>query len=395
MKTTAFKAFVALAGVSFLPRPTVAQAGFTTLYNFTNGYPTGLTLANGGLYGAFLGGEPGGYGCGNIFFLQPPGASGGAWTEKILYTFADTNDACGPEFGPIIGPGGVLYGVTQGGGANYAGALYELKPPASPGGPWTESVLYNFDAGLDTPVSAIVPGPGGSFYGVNDQGLFQLQRPTTSGASWAGVLLESIPDGPLSITPGTDGSLYVTTLYGATSKGAILQLIPPASPGGDWTQTVIHNLAELGQGGYPNSLALGSDGTLYGTTYGSTFFGEAAATVFELTPPASAGGEWTYTKLGNFGSAHQLDQPLILRGGRLYDAFVGSESGAVFVMTPPSASGDAWKLNFLHDFADQATGFSIVDGTQVMDADGTIYGATGVYAYGGPSPTGTVYRIVP
>jgi hypothetical protein len=98
--------------------------------------------------------------------------------------------------------------------------------------------------------------------------------------------------------------------------------------------------------------------------------------------------------LNNFGSANQLDQPLILRGGKLFDAFVGSED-AVFALTPPSASGGAWTVNFLHNFADQPPGFSIVGGSQVMDAGGTIYGATKVYVYEGPSPTGTVYRIVP
>jgi len=345
LKTAALKTLVALASASFLSQPAMAQAGFTTLYNFTNGIPTGLTLANGGLYGAYAGGEPGGYGCGNIFFLQPPGTGGGAWTETILYTFADTNDACGPAFGPIIGPGGVLYGVTVVGGANGGGVLYELKPPVSPGGAWTESVLYSFSPG-EIAVGQLVPAPDGSFYEVNDSGVVQLQPPTTSGGAWTAVWLQSIPDGPTSIARGPDGSLYVTTISGpTTTKGAILQLIPPASPGGDWTQTAIYSLADMGQGGFLNSLAVGRDGTLYGTTFGTTsVFGEAEATVFELTPPASSGGDWTYTMLENFGAGHVLDPPLILRGGRLFAAIVGLQD-AVFALTPPSAAGNAWTLN--------------------------------------------------
>jgi uncharacterized repeat protein (TIGR03803 family) len=344
-----------------------------------------------------VGGEPGGHGCGNIFFLKPPSASGGAWTETILYAFADTNDACNPEFGPTIGPDGALYGVTASGGVNGDGALYKLNPPASPGGAWTESILYNFNVSeIAYPVTPLVPGPDVSFYAANDSGVFQLQPPATSAGSWTAVWLQSNPNGPTSITPGPDGSLYVTTVFGGNGlhgKGQILQLFPPASPGGDWTQTVIYSLAATGQGGAPNSLAVIGDGTLYGTTYGSCC-GDAAATLFKLTPPASSGGDWTYTMLNNFGSANQLDQPLILRRGKMFDAFVGSED-AVFALTPPSVSEGAWTVNFLHNFADQAPGFSIVGGSQVMDAGGTIYGATKVYVYEGPSPTGTVYRIVP
>jgi hypothetical protein len=235
----------------------------------------------------------------------------------------------------------------------------------------------------------------------NGNGVFQLQPPTPSAGAWTAVWLQSVPSGPTSITRGPDGSLYVTTLVGAIGtfgKGQILQLIPPAAPGGGWTQTTIYNLASMGQGGVPNSLAVSSDGTLYGTTYGTGYCcGEAAATVFELTPPASPGGAWTYTMLENFGISHTLAQPLILRGGRLFDAMrgwqkgVGWDAGEVFVLSPPSAAGNAWTLNFLHNFiGEPPEEFSI--GPQVMDRDGTIYGATQVFQ---DPPSGTVYRIVP
>jgi hypothetical protein len=400
MNTTTLKVLAVLAGAFLLSQPAAAQAGFTTLYSFTNGYPTGLTLAKGGLYGGYMGGETGGYGCGKIFFLQA-GAGGGAWTETVLYPFADTNDACGPEFGPIIGPYGVLYGITQSGGTKNAGALYELKPPASRGAAWTESILYSFEyTGDKFSAGPFVPGPGGSLYVANDTGVFQLQPPAISGASWAAVLLQSIPSRPTSITPGPDGSLYVTTQLdanGNSGRGSIVQLVPPVSPGGDWTQMVIYTLASQGQGGSPTSLAVASDGTLYGTTFGSgDATGGTAATVFELTPPASSGSDWTYTMLENFGSTHQLAQPLILQGGKLFDAMLGaeggggSEDGTVFAMTPPS-SGDAWTLNVLYQFAAPPSGLLSI-GPQLTDGLGTIYGVTRIY---GSALSGTVYRVVP
>jgi hypothetical protein len=387
---------VVLAGAFLVSLPAAAQAGFMTLYNFTNGYPTGLTLAKGGLYGGYVGGETGGYGCGNVFFLQPS-AGGDAWTEKVLYAFADLNDACGPEYGPIIGPNGVLYGITESGGRNNAGALYELKPPGSPGGAWTELILYSFEyTGDKFSAGPFVPGPGGSLDVANDAGVFQLQPPATSGGSWTAVLLQSIPSRPTSITPGPDGSLYVTTQLDATGnsgRGSILQLVPPVSTGGDWTQTVIYTLAAKGQGGSPTSLAVASDGTLYGTTFGSgDATGGTAATVFELTPPAVSGADWSYTILENFGSTHQLAQPLVFHGGNLYDAMLGSQDGGgtVFAMTPPS-SGDAWTLNVLYQFAAPPSGLLSI-GPQLTDGLGTIYGATRIY---GSALSGTVYRVVP
>src|SRR5271155_3165917 len=146
MKTLPILTLITAAGVSLLALPATGETRFATLYNFTDGVPTGLTPANGVLYGAFSGDAPTAS-CGGIFKLQPPDSGGGRWTETVLYSFAQNNDACFPNFGPVVGTGGVLYGLTIQGGVHGFGALYELDPPASSGGVWTESVLFSF--GLD------------------------------------------------------------------------------------------------------------------------------------------------------------------------------------------------------------------------------------------------------
>jgi hypothetical protein len=103
--------------------------------------------ASGNLYGAT---EGGGNGTGTAFELTP--AAGGAWTQKILYSFGVTGSGDGnyPEAGLIFDAAGNLYGTTAGGGSGcnsssaYCGAVFELTPSAN--GEWTEKVLHSFQA---------------------------------------------------------------------------------------------------------------------------------------------------------------------------------------------------------------------------------------------------------
>src|SRR5579871_5214403 len=83
-----------------LAPPVAAQSGFSTLYNFTNSFPVGLTVGGGILYSASGGAAPNGSDCGAVFELQPPTSRGGGWTENVLCGFSSTNDACDPIFPP-------------------------------------------------------------------------------------------------------------------------------------------------------------------------------------------------------------------------------------------------------------------------------------------------------
>ena len=89
-----------------------------------------------------------------------------AQTLTTLATFTSApSDGIEPS-GVVIGPGGVLYGTTQTGGSTNNGTVFSLTPPASPGGAWTEVVLYNFTGGADGKWPAgVVIGSGGVLYG--------------------------------------------------------------------------------------------------------------------------------------------------------------------------------------------------------------------------------------
>ena len=77
----------------------------------------------GNLYGATQYG--GGYGscnsplyqyCGTIFELSPPKTKGGKWTEKVLYSFKSGTDGANPNGGLLFDSKGVIYGTTSSGG---------------------------------------------------------------------------------------------------------------------------------------------------------------------------------------------------------------------------------------------------------------------------------------
>jgi uncharacterized repeat protein (TIGR03803 family) len=196
--------------------------------------------------------------CGTVFFLQPPASAGGSWVERILHTFTCApNDGDNTNGGGLVkGGGGVLYGTTSAGGASNGGTVFSLTPPASPGGAWREAVLYNFPfpSGYQEnyyygPVGNIVLGRGGMLYGV----------------SYAG---------------GSRSGPFCTVGY----CGMAFSLTPPASPGGAWTEAVLHNFTGgPSDGANPSAgVVMSNDGMLYGTTvYGGP---SNVGTVFALKP---------------------------------------------------------------------------------------------------------------
>ncbi|HXM44921.1 MAG TPA: choice-of-anchor tandem repeat GloVer-containing protein, partial [Bryobacteraceae bacterium] len=259
--------------------------------------------------------------------------------------------------GVVIGNGGVLYGTTFYGGTGNNGVVFQLVPPASPGGVWTETILHKF---------AGSPGDGAN--------------PHTA------------------VTPGSGGVLYGTTYNGgASGHGTVYQLTPPASPGGAWAETVIHDFAgSPNDGANPHgNLLPGADGVLYGTALSGGEFGQGM--VFSLTPPASPGGAWTETVLYSFAGGTDAAEPraaLVMElDGSLYSTtYEGGTSGVgtVFSVSPPASPGGAWTETVWHSFSG-ADGANPEAGL-VMDSNGVLYGAT---FYGGTSNLGVLFSLDP
>jgi hypothetical protein len=146
MRTLRFLAFMASLCASFLASRSAGQTRFSTLYTFSDftSSPQGVVAGpNGALYGVTPG-PLGGYG--SVYELQPPPESAAPtekWTETVLYSFTGQNGDGADPNSLVLGANGIVYGTTTVGGTYGYGTVFELQPPAS-GGTWTETVLYSF-----------------------------------------------------------------------------------------------------------------------------------------------------------------------------------------------------------------------------------------------------------
>ena len=142
----------------------------TSLYDFQCGNDGAFPLPGivrddaGNLYDMSLGAysNPG-----NVFELSP--TKNGGWSESVLYNFTELANGYTPTVGPILGPGGVIYGTTEEGGKSDAGTVFELTPQ---NGGWTEQVLHSFKeaSGGIAPFGGLTLGKGKAVYGTTPTG---------------------------------------------------------------------------------------------------------------------------------------------------------------------------------------------------------------------------------
>jgi hypothetical protein len=68
-----------------------------------------------------------------VFELSPPATAGGAWTETVLHAFTDKlSDGANPYAGLIAGSKDNLYGATYYGGGSGSGTVFEVTGIGSP-----------------------------------------------------------------------------------------------------------------------------------------------------------------------------------------------------------------------------------------------------------------------
>ncbi len=219
----------------------------------------------------------------------------------------------------------------------------------------SETVLYSFEsveAGA-YPESGLVADGTGAFYGTTSQGgaeryktgagtVFKITPPVSGQQSWAESLVINLdethgktPFGGLVM--GTDGALYGTTYgvdpaKGAGTHGAVIKLTPAPAGQTGWTETAVHMFIGGLDGANPRGTLLwGADGALYGTTFagGGTFDSDGNGTVFKLTPPAVGHPTWTETVLHRFEGQNDGSGPT---AGLIADA-----AGALYGTTPYGA----------------------------------------------------------
>jgi uncharacterized repeat protein (TIGR03803 family) len=451
----------ALAGGVTTTAPSNEQVLHALKGSPDGGFPYGrLTMdAAGALYGTTN--EGGTHDLGTVFKLTPPPAGSSAWGYSVLYSFAGGSTDGGIPYAAVtFDKAGNLYGTTYSGGASGFGTVFRLTPPAKGSSLWKETIVYSFGGKPDGayPISELTLGPDGTFYGttayggvagVNESSLgdgvvYSLRPPAIATGAWTEKVLYAFKGSKNATGDGSTayGGVIVDAsgaLYGTTENGGVkgvsaycqygegcgiaYKLTPPAAKSGAWTETVLWRFGGTYlDGAIPYSgLTFGPGGVLYGVAtdgggyapYGNLNLG----TVFQLTPPATAGGNWTEKTIYAFGSGgYDFIYPLgtlsLDASGALYGTAsqggsrtpVGvAGAGGVFKLTPPATAGGAWTETAIHKFTDSSGDFCktgcFPEGGVILDGAGAIYGTTvegGTHPEAGDNVSpGVVFKIVP
>jgi hypothetical protein len=154
----------------------------------------------------------------------------------------------------------------------------------------------------------------------------------------------SAPEGQIAMDPA--GNIYGTTSWGGGvgNCGTVWELSPPAVAGGAWTETTIYTFSCTSQGYYPlGGLTLDKQGNLYGTTSAGTYRG---GTVFKMKPPTTPGGKWSYSDIHIFaparGDGAGPSAPLTLdSSGNVYGT---TAVGGTYAVNGQLVGGTAFKL---------------------------------------------------
>ncbi len=256
-----------------------------------------------------------------------------AGSYTMLHNFASAKDGSNPRAQIALDKNANLYGTTSGGGAYGGGTLWEYTASGR------FITLHSFGAG--------------------DDGSVPMQGPTYGGHG---------------------------TIYGSTAEGAIGgsgNLFSYAhKPGYD----VLYDFMSGADGHCPFSgLAVGKDGTLYGTTVGVGYGGNPNGSVFKYS--AAGGLQTLYVFTDGADGEWPTQAPTI--GGK------GAIFGTTTTQNGSSFAGAVWKIDaaghfsMLHSFNGAVDGYG-PNSPLLAARDTVFYGTT---ASGGSGNDGTVFSI--
>jgi uncharacterized repeat protein (TIGR03803 family) len=246
----------------------------------------------------------------------------------------------------------------------------------------TYTVLYNLGTNAGDPIN---PAWVGNFTQARDGNLYSTAP--FDGANLVGSVFRLTPSGTMQVlhsfnntdglrpnsglTLGTDGNLYGTTFGGGLAYGTIFRIST------DGTFTPLHNLNGNTEGIGPNAPPVqGNDGNYYGTVGNgnNAVFG----TAYKMTPAG------VFTIIHTFDNTNRYPNGLILgTDGNFYGTTTGSTGfGTIFRMTPQG------NVTVLHTFS--GPDGQSPSATLIQASDGSFYGTTRV---GGPGNGGVVYKL--
>ena len=337
----------------------------------------------------------------------------------ILHTFTGGADGGYPRAGLVQDSSGAFYGATSGGGSLGGGVVFKLTPPATGTATWTETVLYNFDAGANGGLvfGTLLRSKTGVLYGVaaafgnqNAGEVFRLLPPKPGKTEWVHQILYAFSGATDGYDPwgalvqDNSGAIYgTTTLGGANGLGTVFELTPSKTPGAPWTETILHDFAGGSDGRVPFAgLLLGPGGVLYGTSGGGGGGGGGGGqdygVAFKMSRPAAGGSQWGFEVLHGFSGGADGAEPMgaLIAGkdGALFGTTSGGPDGlgTVYQLNPPADGSHAWSETVLYTVRGAGQDGNGPQSGVTMDASGALYGTT--LADGG-SDLGEVYKLTP
>ena len=204
--------------------------------------------------------------------------------QKPLSTRFRGGDDGSEPYARLIGRGNVLYGTTWGGNGGKS-TVFSLS---NNGGSWHKRTLHIFT--------------GGSSDGDESR---------------AGLYMD------------VQGNLFGTTeIGGLSNNGTVFEL---SATGAAWIETILYSFNGGSDGRIPlSALALGANGSLYGTTNGGGQYGRG--TVFALSFSA---GQWEENVIHSFGSGSDAAEPFsgvtaLPNGSLLGAATLGGDGNCIY-----------------------------------------------------------------
>ena len=339
-----------------------------------------MEASNGKLYGMT---QQGGINNQGVLFEYDPATT--TFTKKI--DFDGTVRGQRPNGSLIEATNGKLYGMTQQGGVNNQGVLFEYNPITAT---YTKKIDFDGTAKGQRPNGSLIEATNGKFYGmtqqggVNNQGVLFEYNPITATYTkkidFDGTAKGSNPLG--SLMEASNGKLYGMTYVGGVINRGVLFEYDPA------TATFIKKLDFGGtvKGNYPQgSLMEASSGKLYGMTYEGGVSNQGV--LFEYDPTTT-----TFTKKIDFDGGVKERSP--------YGSLMEDSNGKFYGMTQQGGTNNAGVL-FEYDPA-TATFIKKIDfdgviggypqGSLMEASNGKLYGMT---SGGGANGIGVLFEYEP
>jgi len=355
-----------------------------TFYKVIGTKPLGklCLAANGKLYGMTSSG--GSYDYGVLFEYDP---ATNTYVKKL--DFDGSTNGKYPRGSLLEAGNGKLYGMTHEGGSNGKGVLFEYDPATNT---YVKKLDFDGSATGRFPQGSLIEAGNGKLYGmtneggVNDDGVLFEYDPVTNAYAkrldFDRYATGSYPNG--SLLEAGNGKLYGVTSWGGSRDYGVLFEYDPTTD--TYTKKLDFNDAIV-TGRYPlGSLLEAGNGKLYGMTYKGGV--NDLGVLFEYNPTTD-----TYTKKLDFDGSSTGRYPkgslLEAGNGKLYGMTLegGSNGKGVLFEYDPATDTYTKKL----DFDGSATG-EYPYGSLLEAGNGKLYGMT---SEGGVRDWGVLFEYDP